>query len=249
MNTIKRILSYPLSIIYYIFFLTGLLFFHVVQWLGYSLGGYKGHYHAANFMYWGLVKTTHILGTRYKAIFKTELPKDKPLIFVANHQSLYDINRLALYVKEHHPKFISKIELGKGIPTVSYNLTHGKHALIDRKDGRQAVAEIAKLGKYITENNHAAVIFAEGTRSKTGKPKPFKRKGLKILCKYAPDAYIVPVTINNSYKMTPNGKSFPLGIFVYITFTFHEPIAIKGQDFDALIDQVEKTVTNTINLS
>lgn len=246
MNLVKQIISYPLSIIYYLFFGLGLLFFHVVQWLGYNLGGYKGHKWAVDFMYWGLINTTRILGTRYNAVFKAKLPQNVPLIFVSNHQSLYDINRLALYVKEHHPKFVSKKELGKGIPSVSYNLTHGGSVLIDRKDGKQAILEIKKLGEYIQKNKYAAVIFAEGTRSKTGKPKPFKRNGLRILCKYAPDAYIVPVTINNSYKMTPNGKSFPLGIGVKIEFIYHEPIAINGRDFTSLIDEVEKTVTDSI---
>jgi len=246
MELLKKIISYPLSILYYLVFGLGLLFFQVVQWAGHTFFGYKGHYHAANFMYWGLINATHILGTRYKAIFKTKLPKDVPLIFVSNHQSLYDINRLALYIKEHHPKFVSKKELGKGIPSVSYNLTHGKHALIDRKDSKQAILEIKKLGEFIQKNNYSAVIFAEGTRSKTGKPKPFKRNGLRVLCKYAPDAYIVPVSINDSYKMTPNGKSFPMGIFNKITFLFHEPIAIKGREFNELIDEVEKTVVESV---
>jgi 1-acyl-sn-glycerol-3-phosphate acyltransferase len=246
MELLKKIISYPLSILYYLVFGIGLLFFHAVQWLGNNIFGYKGHKFAVDFMYWGLIKATHILGTRYKAIFKAALPKNVPLIFVSNHQSLYDINRLALYVKERHPKFVSKKELGKGIPSVSYNLTHGGSVLIDRKDGKKAILEIKKLGEYITKYKRSAVIFAEGTRSKTGKPKPFKRNGLRILCKYAPDAYIVPVTINNSYKMTPNGKSFPLGIFNKLEFLFHEPIAIKGREFDELIDQVEETVVGAV---
>jgi len=36
------------------------------------------------------------------------------------------------YFWTYKPKFISKIELGKGIPSVSYNLRHGGAALIDR---------------------------------------------------------------------------------------------------------------------
>ena len=246
MQVLKKIIAYPLAIIYYLFFGMGLLFFHAIQLLGNNIFGYHGHKKAVDFMYWGLIKTTHILGTRYKATFESELPKDKPLIFVANHQSLYDINALALYVKTHHPKFVSKKELGKGIPSVSYNLTHGGSALIDRKDGKQAIIELKKLGQYIQKHNYSAVIFAEGTRSKTGKPKPFKRNGLRVLYKYAPDAYLVPVTVNNSFKMTPNGKSFPLGVGVKIEFIFHKAIAAKGNDFEALIDQVEKTVKDAI---
>jgi 1-acyl-sn-glycerol-3-phosphate acyltransferase len=36
--------------------------------------------------------------------------------------------------------------LGKGIPSVSFNLRHGGSALIDRKDSKQAIPEIIKLG-------------------------------------------------------------------------------------------------------
>ena len=39
-----------------------------------------------------------------------------------------------------HPKFISKKELGRGFPSVSYNLRVGGSALIERKNPRQALA-------------------------------------------------------------------------------------------------------------
>ena len=50
-------------------------------------------------------------------------------------------------MRKWHPKFISKKELGKGIPSVSYNLKYGGSALIDRKDPKQALPEIKKV-KY-----------------------------------------------------------------------------------------------------
>ena len=43
--------------------------------------------------------------------------------------------------------------MGKGIPTISYNLKYGGSVLIDRKDPLQATTEIAKVAKYISENN------------------------------------------------------------------------------------------------
>jgi 1-acyl-sn-glycerol-3-phosphate acyltransferase len=57
-----------------------------------------------------------------------------------------------------------------------------------------------KLGDYIEEHNRSAVIFPEGTRVKR-QTKEFSQTGLKILCKAAPSAYVVPVSINNSWKM------------------------------------------------
>jgi 1-acyl-sn-glycerol-3-phosphate acyltransferase len=47
------------------------------------------------------------------------IPNGVPIIFVANHQSLYDILGIIWYLRKFHAKFVSKKELGKGIPSVS----------------------------------------------------------------------------------------------------------------------------------
>ena len=175
-----------------------------------------------------------------------KIPKIGPVIFVANHQGMYDIIGMIWFLRKFHPKFVSKVELGKGIPSVSYNLRHGGSVLIDRKNPKQAIPEIKKMGEYIEKNNRSAVIFPEGTRSKNGEPKPFAESGLKILCKYAPSAYIVPVTINNSWKVLRYGK-FPLGLGNQLEFIFHEPMAVKGSDFEELFKKTEQTVINALN--
>ena len=83
------------------------------------------------------------------------MPESGPLIIVTNHQSMYDIPPLIWYLRKYHPKFVSKKELGKGIPSVSFNLRHGGSALIDRKDRRQARAELERLGAYIEKRGAA----------------------------------------------------------------------------------------------
>ena len=101
--------------------------------------------------------------------------------------------------------------------------------------------EIAKLGTYIEKHNRSAVIFPEGTRSRTGHPKKFQPTGLKILMKKAPSALIVPISINNSWKLLRYGR-FPYGLGCHLTFDIHKPIENSG-DTDALLKQVEETVT------
>tara|TARA_R110002072_G_scaffold136047_1_gene277892 strand:- start:686 stop:1141 length:456 start_codon:yes stop_codon:yes gene_type:complete len=150
-------------------------------------------------------------------------------------------------MRKHHPKFISKIELGKGIPSVSYNLRHGGAALIDRKNPRQSLPALIKFGEYIEENKRAAVIFPEGTRSKNGEPKTFQAKGLEILLKKIPSALIVPISINNSWKMYKYGK-FPMGIGTHITFTVHKPIKLATfVDRKKLINSIETTIKEHIH--
>ncbi|MEX0275504.1 MAG: lysophospholipid acyltransferase family protein [Flavobacteriaceae bacterium] len=242
----QKLLSYPLSTLYYFCFGLTLIVFHPIQWFCFNVFGYKAHKKSVSWLNFFLVRCTHILGTTYIFDNPHTIATNRPVIMVANHQSLYDIPPIIWFMRKHHPKFVSKKELGKGIPSVSYNLRHGGSVLIDRKDSRQALGEIAKLGKYIEEHKRGAVIFPEGTRSRKGVPKNFQPMGLKILMKNAPSALIVPISINNSWKMLRYGK-FPMGLGNRLRFTVHEPIENTG-DLDTILAQAEQKVKSGINL-
>ena len=177
----QKLVSYPLSLIFLIFFGLTLLVFHPVQWLCLNLFGYDAHKKSVSLLNLCLMGCTHLLGTRYSFRMPEKMPEKGPLIIVANHQSMYDIPPIIWRLRTYHPKFVSKKELGKGIPSVSFNLRHGGSVLIDRKDRRQAMKAIAGLGSYIERTGRSAVIFPEGTRSRDGNPKPFRMVGLKAL--------------------------------------------------------------------
>lgn len=240
----QKLLAYPLSVLYLIFFGFTLLVFHPLQWLSFNLFGYEAHKRCVAIMNLCLMRCTHILGTTYSFNNKQNIPVDRPLIIVPNHQSLHDISPIIWFMRRHHPKFVSKKELGKGIPSVSYNLRHGGSALIDRKDSKQAIVEIGKLGKYIEKHKRSAVIFPEGTRSRNGHPKEFKTNGLRILIKRAPSALLVPISINNSWKMLRYGK-FPYGIGNRLTFDVHSPIEVD-KTIEKAISEVEKVVVSGV---
>lgn len=242
----QKILAYPLSVIYYLMLGSTLVFFHVAQWICFNLFGYNAHKKSVDILCFFLVANTYVLGTRYKIRGLEKVPTDKPLIIASNHQSFYDITTLGWYMHKFHPKYVSKIELGKGIPSISYNLRHGGSVLIDRKDAKQSLSAIREMAQYIETHKRSTVIFPEGTRSKTGKPRPFAENGLKILCKYSPSAYIVPVTVNNSWKMTKWG-SFPLGIGNKLELIIHDPMPVKDMPFSELFEKTEKAVTQAIN--
>jgi 1-acyl-sn-glycerol-3-phosphate acyltransferase len=219
--------------------------FHPIQWVCLNLFGYQAHKKSVDYLNFFLLKCTNLVGTTYTFENRDIIPQGVPLIFVANHQSMYDIVAMIWYLRRFHCKFVSKKELGKGIPSVSYNLRHGGGALIDRKDPKQAIPEIKKLSEYIETNKRSAVIFPEGTRSKTGKPKEFAQTGLKILCKNAPSAYIIPVSINNSWKMVKFGF-FPVGLGNHLTFVVHKPLKVSEFSFPELMEKTESAVVKGI---
>lgn len=241
----EKLLSYPISVIYYVAFLLCLLVFHPIQWVCYNIFGYQAHKKSVDYLNFFLVKCTAILGTTYRFKNVEKIPANTPLIFVANHQSMYDIIGIIWFLRKFHPKFVSKKELGKGIPSVSYNLRNGGSVLIDRKDPKQAIPTIKGLSEYIQQHTRTAVIFPEGTRSKTGKPKEFAQSGLKILCKYAPSAFVVPISINNSWKMVKFG-AFPMGLGNQLEFIIHDPIAVSEFSFEEMMEKTEKAVKDAI---
>lgn len=241
----EKLISYPISIVYYLCFGLTLCIFHPIQWVSFNVFGYQAHKKSVDYLNFFLVRCTNLLGTTYTFKNRNLIPENVPVIFVANHQSLYDIVGIIWYLRKFHAKFVSKKELGKGIPSVSYNLRHGGSVLIDRKDPKQAIPLIKSLSEYIEKHKRSAVIFPEGTRSKNGKPKEFAQSGLKILCKYAPSAYIVPISINNSWKMVKFG-AFPMGLGNKLEFVIHEPIAVKDYPFEELTQKTEQAVIQSI---
>lgn len=243
----KRILSYPLSVLHYLFFGLMISIFHPIQWFALKVFGYTVHKKSVDYLNLTLIWSLYLLGTRVKFINKHHIPEGVPLIIVSNHQSSHDVSPISWYFRKYHTKFVSKIELGNGIPSVSFNLKHGGSVLIDRKDPRQALGALAKFGKSLEKNNWAGVIFPEGTRSKDGVPKRFSENGLKIISKYAPSAYVVPVTINNSWKLVSRGH-FPLNVGEKLSFEAHEPIAVNSMKFNELLEKVEETIKNSVTL-
>ena len=243
----QKLVSYPISVIYYLCFFLTLVIFHPIQWVCFNVFGYQAHKKSVDALQFCLMRCGNILGTRFTFTNPHQIETNQPLIIVANHQSLHDIYPITWYMRKHHPKFISKIELGKGIPSVSYNLRHGGAALIDRKNPRQSLPELMRFGEYIETNKRAAVIFPEGTRSKNGEPKPFQTKGLEVLFKKIPSALVVPITINNSWKMLKFGK-FPMGLGTHITFTVHKPLKVSTfADKQELINSIETAIKSKIN--
>ena len=243
----EKIISYPISIIAYSLFVLTLVIFHPIQWVCLNVFGYEAHKNTVDYLNFCLLRIGHLIGNTYEVKNRDCIPENVPLIIVANHQSLYDIVGIIWFLRKFHPKFVSKVELAKGIPSVSYNLRHGGSVVIDRRDPKQAIPVIKGLAQYIEMHKRAAVIFPEGTRSKNGKPKEFAQSGLKILCKFAPSAYVVPLTINNSWKIVKFGM-FPMGLGNRVSFTIHEPIPVKDTPFETLMERTEKAVVTSIKI-
>ncbi len=118
-------------------------------------------------------------------------------------------------------------------------------ALIDRTDAKQAIAEIARLGKHIGQLRHSAVIFPEGTRSASGQMRPFATGGVGILLKRAPAALIVPIAICGTGHFNPKGV-FPLRSFSRMSWTVLPGIEPAGRSVDEVVRLAQDAIAEEL---
>lgn len=246
MRSFIKILSIPFSAIFYLLFGLTIVVFHPIQWICFNLFGYKAHKKSVDVLNWFLLRCLNVLGTTFHVQKPDQIPLDVPIIIVANHQSMWDIPPIIWYLRKIHPKFISKKELGKGIPSISYNLRHGGSVLIDRRKNRESILAISKFAGYLRKNKRSGVIFPEGTRSKNGVPRAFRRTGLEVLIKKIPEAYVLPITINNSWKLQRWG-AFPLQMGVRFEMLVHPALKIDDFEKEELLELLEEKITADIH--
>jgi 1-acyl-sn-glycerol-3-phosphate acyltransferase len=237
----QMILNYLLTPFYYVAFGLTLAIFHPVQMLALHLGNSEAHTNSVIMLNHFLVLSMRIMGVKMTFEGLDNLPVDRPLIVVSNHQSLFDIQAFVQAFRRFHPKFVSKIELAHGIPSISYNLRHGGSALIDRNNGSQSIREIIRLGRLMEAKKYAVCIYAEGTRNPSGIVQKFQPAGVKTLLKVAPSALVVPFVIDGHDRLMKQGY-FPLQFGTKLTYTALQPIEPQQRNAESLVEECEQLI-------
>jgi 1-acyl-sn-glycerol-3-phosphate acyltransferase len=242
---LSRIAGAILAVPFYFTFGMLLVVFHPVQVICRRLGGYGAHKKSVDILNLLLLRSLHILGAKIILRGFDSIPSGRPLIIVSNHQSAFDIPPVIWGFRKYHPKFISKRELGRYIPSISYNLKHGGSVLIDRTNRLQSVKEIIRLGEFISRNNYSACIFPEGTRSRDGVVRKFRSAGFASLLKAAPGAVIIPFAIKGNHSITPD-KTRLTAAFPRLEYTALAPVEPSGRDAETILAEAEEAIRITV---
>lgn len=193
-----------------------------------------------------LLGVFRIGGTRLVVEQSPQILPHTGYILVSNHQSLFDIPIFGGLLFSNYPKYISKRELGRWLPSVSFNLTHGGNAIIDRGDPVQARAAIREMGEAAERRNVAVVIFPEGTRSRDGRLKSFRSGGLGELLTAAPSLPIVPTAIDGAWELLKY-KLFPVPFGTRVRVRFSDPmLRTADQDPAELLAEVRAVIEATL---
>jgi len=240
-NTLDRILSGT----FYITFLLILIVFEIIQRLAHTLdvlhfpqiGKRSYQQWAAICLNKSLRQTIRVVGADLNTEFTSTLDPDKQYIFTANHQSFFDTFLLVTVLSKWNPKFVAKKELGKWIPSISFNLRTGGHALIDRSNPRQAIPLLESFAKNAMGHGDSIIVFPEGTRSRDGSLLQYRISGFQKIISTMSGVEVVPVAIDGSWRTSAKRNGvMPRGITIMIKIG--APIALE--DDQSAKDLLEK---------
>jgi len=140
----------------------------------------------------------------------------KTYVFVANHQSIYDIPVLFWSIP-FQLRIIAKESLGN-FPMLGPHLKRTGHMLVDRS--RPDKAGILGWASRLTSNGLSLIVFPEGTRSKDGKLGKFK--GGSILLAMQAGLPLVPISVVGSRHVMKKGELTTRP--GHVTLIVHAPI-------------------------
>ncbi len=145
---------------------------------------------------WAFGVVAFIAGVKYDVHGIENIPKNKSVLFVGNHQSFFDVV-LGYHLCPAVTGFMSKESIKK-VPLLNVWMILNYCLFLTRTDPRQDLKLILKAADYIKEGINI-FIFPEGTRSKTGEMAQFHEASFKIATKAG--CPIVPVCFTNTRQI------------------------------------------------
>jgi 1-acyl-sn-glycerol-3-phosphate acyltransferase len=195
--------------------------------------GYFAHWCART---WSrlILKTT---GVTVDVTGLERLMPGKTYVFVANHQSIYDIPIL-FWSLPYQLRIIAKESLGR-FPFLGWHLRRTGHMLVDRK--RPDRAAIFSWASRLTSQGLSLIVFPEGTRSRDGRVARFK--GGSFYLALEAGLPVVPLSVIGSRHVMLKGRlaTYP----GHVRLVVHDPIdtsALAGSDPREFAERVRQLI-------
>ena len=154
-----------------------------------------------------------------------KLDRNTSYVFVANHQSAYDIFTVYGYLG-HNFRWMMKQSLRK-IPLIGYSCEKSGQIYVDNSSPSATRHTMEEAEKRLA-GGMSIVVFPEGARTHTGKIRRFKKGAYRLAMEF--NLPVVPVTIDGAYDVMPRFKKLPH--WGTITLTVHEPIVAPAEGHD-----------------
>jgi len=173
---------------------------------------------------------------------REHIDPDQSYVLVSNHQSQYDIFVLYGWLGVDF-KWVMKKEL-RNVPGIGVACHRLGHVFIDRSNRAAAIATLDDAKKKIA-NGTSVVFFPEGTRSRSGHLKDFKKGAFRMAIDLG--LPILPLTITGTRDVLPAGTTDLLPGSARLII--HPPVDVAGctaGDCDRLRMEIREIIASSL---
>ncbi len=196
---------------------------------------------AARYIRFWAKSNLFVCGVKVDVRGREQLDPRQAYVFMANHQSMFDILVLMASLEAFQLRWVAKHELRK-VPLFGLCMDWTHQVLVDRQSRTQTIATIRKV-KALLQAGISVLFFPEGTRSQDGRLLPFKPGGFVVAVETG--SPVVPVTVNGGRDILPSGswkiRSGRMSV-VFSPPIVRDPLVAKKTARQNLLAQVEKAI-------
>lgn len=164
-----------------------------------------------------------VCGVSVRVHGRDQLDPARAYLFMANHQSNFDIPILMAAFDRLQVRWVSKRAVRK-VPIIGLCMQRTQQVLVDRESPTQAVAVIRQV-KTLLDAGISVIFFPEGTRTRDGRLQEFKPGGFAVAVEAG--VPVAPITVKGSRALwPPGGLDIRPGVVEVI---FHAPVPLNTQ--------------------
>jgi 1-acyl-sn-glycerol-3-phosphate acyltransferase len=184
----------------------------------------------------------YVSGSKLIISGQENIPNDRPVLFVCNHQGHVDSLVLQAFIET--PKGFITIKEYEKAPILRTWMRYMGCVFIDRKDTKQSLVCINEAINNLN-NGYSMVVFPEGKLNDGGETLKFKKGWLRLATKSG--VPIVPITLKNTYKvLSYNGRRVSPAIVECIVSKPIETHNFTRENKKEIIGKVRKVITQNL---
>lgn len=192
---------------------------------------------------WFFRNILRLAGVGLEVKYSPGFDRTRTSFFVCNHINIFD----AFVIYSAIPQFVRGLELETHfkVPAYGWMMKRFGNIPVPKNGSAAGYKALLKRTKAALDSGVSLIVFAEGTRTRTGRVGPFKDGVFRMAIQFGYP--IVPMSIVGAYEFNRKGDwmLYPSKIVVYM----HDTIETKGltkDDAAALMDRVHATVARPV---
>jgi 1-acyl-sn-glycerol-3-phosphate acyltransferase len=185
-----------------------------------------------------------LAGVGFEVRYAPGFDRKRTSLFICNHINIFD----AFVIYSAIPQFVRGLELDSHfkVPAYGWMMKRFGNIPVSRSNSPAEFRKLMTRTRQALDNGVSLIVFAEGTRTLTGRVGPFK-KGTFVMAQHL--GYpVVPMSIVGSYEFNHKGSwmLYPSKIVVHMHDTL-ETAGMKKEDVEAFMARVHQAVSKPVD--